>query len=111
MNCIAPRPWALLGGAVVVDATGILRGRQIVGTADDLAHAVACVNSIHAAGITPAALAADPECVKKLVEAAQLIRPRYWHGPMAEKSGMVVSADAVRGLWSALRACGIEVGA
>lgn len=35
------------------------------------AHAVACVNAIHSAGITPEALARDPECVAKLVEAAR----------------------------------------
>jgi hypothetical protein len=81
-----------MGDAIVVDAPGFVRGRRMVYAAADIAHAVACVNALHFAGITPAALAADPDCLKKLVEFA---RDHAW------RNGSALDA---------LRACGIEVG-
>lgn len=61
----------MMGGAIVANAPGLVRGRRVVGSMADDAHIVACVNALHFAGITPEALAADPECVKKLVDVAQ----------------------------------------
>jgi hypothetical protein len=40
------------------------------------------------------------EKIQAVIDAAKCIR--HWHDAMKDSSGMVVSADAVRDLWSAL---------
>lgn len=59
------------------------------------------------AGITPAALAADPECVRKLVEAAS----RHTKLSDCDCDSCGSSEGGVHQMNAALRACGIEVGA
>ncbi len=108
MSDIAPRPWALMGDAIVVDAPGFVRGRRVVGTMDDHIHIVACVNAIHAAGITPEALAADPECVRKLVAVSDWITGTAITIAQ-DKAKVVTSRSAIDDMKAALRACGIEV--
>lgn len=44
-------------------------------------------------------LAAVREALRTLIEAAEKVR--HWHDAMADSSGMVVSAESVRGLWDA----------
>ncbi|MBX9760676.1 MAG: hypothetical protein K2Y29_17990 [Beijerinckiaceae bacterium] len=44
-------------------------------------------------------LAATREALRTLIEAAEKVR--HWHDAMADSSGMVVSAESVRGLWDA----------
>ena len=85
MSDIAPRPWWSEAEYVAAHLPNKRPNGEVIGSfypsirdalsptqrRANAAHAVACVNAIYAAGITPEALARDPGCVAKLVEAAR----------------------------------------
>lgn len=77
--------------------------------------------AIHSSGISPAALAADPDCVRKLVEAARVFdSPVLYEAPHdneceyrateGEPSSDFDADCRVCALLIALKSCGIEVG-
>ena len=124
MSDIEPRPWKVVrddsdrypytyvtdnGGAFVIgDDSAVGDKRRLIEMI------VACVNACAAAGLTPAALAADPEAVKKLVEAARsvlsdAISACECHEPQTRGAYRIHNESAKR-FADALRACGIEVG-
>lgn len=108
---ISERPWTQSGLSIyrvlVADCEGQSdRDRQ--GTAEDIAHAVARVNAIHAAGISPEALAADPECVKRLVEALRALTDQEGHFPHGLRLYSWECTGECRDLRAALRACGLD---
>lgn len=107
---ISERPWCLIGGLIAVQAPSTVRGVTLVQSQEDLEHAVACTNALHAAKVTPEALVRDPGCVAKLVEAARehlesVARCALDDGTPTRS---ICQGDA-DDLESALRACGIEV--
>ena len=90
MSDIAPRPCSIAPG---FEHDWIKSADGSVVSVENQPHVVACVNAIHAAGVTPEALARDPECLRKLVTAARAA----CHGLGTNEVG------------EALRTCGIEV--
>lgn len=125
MSDIAPRPWKLDTGRKwnprtrqheFVSATSDEGdGSRIVEIEAPLRHAkalmelVQCRNALILAGITPEALARDPECVKKLVEAAREHLESVARCALDDRTPTrnICQGDA-DGLEAALRACGIE---
>lgn len=104
---ISERPWRIAPG---FEHDYIKSADGSVVSVENQPHVVACVNTIHSSGITPEALARDPECVKKLVEAARehlesVARCALDDGTPTRS---ICQGDA-DDLESALRACGIEV--
>lgn len=83
---IAPRPWWNEREYVAAHVPNGRPNGEVIGKfipsvdrlvdgvsrTENASHAVACVNAIHAAGISPAALA-DPKALKRLVEAARSV--------------------------------------
>ena len=113
MSDIAPRPWRLsewfCADVCAGDEPGthIMRGlnpSDPTGIDHNSRHAVACVNALHTAGVTPEALARDPGCVAKLVEAAREILVDY----EPEHLDAMGTKRAGSSLAAAVRACGIE---
>ena len=120
MSDIAPRPWKLDTGRrwnprtrqhEFVSATSDEGdGSRIVEIETPLRHAkaltelVQCRNALILAGITPEALARDPGCVAKLVEAAREILVDY----EPEHLDAMGTKRAGSSLAAAVRACGIE---
>ncbi len=120
MSDIAPRPWWTEAEYVAAQLPNGRPNGEVIGSFHpsirdilsptqrkaNAAHAVACVNAIHAAGITPKALAKDPRCVAKLVEAAKSFCFDELHDEASMLRHVIVSVDRMS---AALRACGIEV--
>ena len=117
---IGKLPWALPKNTVRSAQIDDAEGEPVVydegaPSREEAEHIIRAVNGLHAAGITPAALVADPQCVAKLVAAAKL------HTRYEERTKMISDvtpagyaeccADdlGVRDVVVALRACGIEV--
>ena len=101
MSDIAPRPWRIAPG---FEHDYIKSADGSVVSVENQPHVVACVNTIHSSGITPEALARDPECVKKLVESSTALTEHI--GRLARDYKIEALLMDVR---AAVRACGIEV--